>query len=138
MEVAVHIPDAIAPHLMESGGALARMALESVALEALRAGPITEVQLRDMLGLARIGETAAIALAEFLRADLLLIDERDGYGAAQRRGLSVTGTLGLLDLAAERGLIDFAHTIRSLKQTTFRRPEALLEILLEKHSGGED
>ena len=84
------------------------------------------------------GETAAIALAEFLRADLLLIDERDGYRAAQRRGLAVTGTLGLLDLAAERGLINFADTIRSLEQTTFRRPEALLEVLLKKHSGGED
>jgi VIT1/CCC1 family predicted Fe2+/Mn2+ transporter len=30
------------------------VALESVALEALRAGRITEVQLRQMLGLARI------------------------------------------------------------------------------------
>jgi VIT1/CCC1 family predicted Fe2+/Mn2+ transporter len=54
MDVTVHIPDAIAPCLIEGGGDLARVALESVALEALRAGRITEVQLRQMLGLARI------------------------------------------------------------------------------------
>lgn len=54
MDVTVHIPDAIAPHLVDGGGDLARMALESVALEALRGGRITEVQLCEMLGLARI------------------------------------------------------------------------------------
>jgi predicted nucleic acid-binding protein len=81
------------------------------------------------------GETAAIALAEFLRADLLLIDERDGYRVARRKGLSVTGTLGLLDLAAERGLVDFVQAVTKLEQTTFRRPEALLEALRKKHGG---
>jgi len=54
MDVTVHIPDAIAPHLTSGGGDLARVALESIALEALRAGRITEVELRKMLGLARI------------------------------------------------------------------------------------
>jgi hypothetical protein len=54
MEVTLHIPDAIAHHLTEGGGDLSRVALESVALEALRVGRITEVQLRKMLGLARI------------------------------------------------------------------------------------
>ena len=54
MDVTVQIPDAIVPHLIHDGGDLARTALASVALEALRAGRITEVQLRRMLGLARI------------------------------------------------------------------------------------
>ena len=54
MDVTVQIPDVIVPHLIEDGGDLARVALESVALEALRAGRITEVQLRKMLGLTRI------------------------------------------------------------------------------------
>jgi predicted nucleic acid-binding protein len=75
------------------------------------------------------------ALAESLRADLLLIDERDGFRVAKKRGLRVTGTLGLLDLAAERGLVDFAQAVRLLEGTTFRRPTALLEALLLKHQG---
>ncbi len=54
MQVNVQIPDDIGRCLIEPGGDLSRVALESVALEALRAGRITEVQLRKMLGLARI------------------------------------------------------------------------------------
>jgi predicted nucleic acid-binding protein len=59
--------------------------------------------------------------------------------AAQREGLNVTGTLGLLDLAAERGLVDSVQAIKKLERTTFHRPEALLEELLRKHTqkGGD-
>jgi predicted nucleic acid-binding protein len=79
------------------------------------------------------GETAAIALAESLHADFLLIDERAGFRVAQRRGLRATGTIGILDLAADKGLVDFADAIRRLEQTNFRRPAALLRALLAKH-----
>lgn len=79
------------------------------------------------------GEAAAISLALSIHADMLLIDERTRSRVAQTRGLRVTGTLGVLDLAAERGLIDFADAIRALELTSFRRPAALLELLLEKH-----
>jgi predicted nucleic acid-binding protein len=83
------------------------------------------------------GESAAIALAESLHADLLLIDERDGSRVAREKGLRVTGTLGLLDLAAERDLVDFAEAIRKLELTSFRRPEAVLKTLLAKHKRSE-
>jgi predicted nucleic acid-binding protein len=107
------------------------------------ATPPAWLEIHDTAGLPQVsgldeGETAAIALAEFLRADLLLIDERDGYRVARRKGLSVTGTLGVLDLAAEHGLIDFAQAITTLEQTTFRRPAALLEALLKKHRRDDD
>jgi predicted nucleic acid-binding protein len=51
------------------------------------------------------GETAAILLAESLRADLLLIDERVGREVAQARGLTVRGTLGVLVQARREGLL---------------------------------
>ena len=54
MEVTIQIPDDIASSLAEGGGDLSRRALEGFALEELRAGRITEPQLRKMLGLARI------------------------------------------------------------------------------------
>jgi predicted nucleic acid-binding protein len=80
------------------------------------------------------GEAAAIALAAAMHADLLLMDDRRGLRAAKQQGLRVTGTLGILDLAAERGLVDFANAIRKLEGTSFRRPEALLQALLNKYS----
>ncbi len=54
----------------------------------------------SVLAALDVGEQGAITLAESLRADLLLIDDRAGAEIAERRGLSVTGTLGVLDLAA--------------------------------------
>lgn len=54
MDVTVQIPDDIAAPLLENGVDLSRRALENFALEELRAGRITEVQLRMMLGLGRI------------------------------------------------------------------------------------
>ena len=42
------------------------------------------------------GEASAIALACECRADLLLIDERQGRKEAQARGLTVMGTIGVL------------------------------------------
>lgn len=79
------------------------------------------------------GEAAAIALAGSMGADLLLIDDRRGVRAAKQQGLRVTGTLGILDLAAERGLLDFRSALEKLKRTTFRRPEAVMNVLLSKH-----
>ena len=58
--------------------------------------------------------------------------------ATKQQGLRVTGTLGLLDLAGERGLVDFAQAIRLLEGTTFRRPTGLLEALQLKQKGSGD
>ena len=80
------------------------------------------------------GEAAAIALAISLDADLLLMDDRKGVVAARAKGLRVTGTLGVLDLAAQRGLVNFAQAVNRLRRTTFRIPEALLGSLLTNHA----
>lgn len=79
------------------------------------------------------GESAAIALAQSLRAQQFLIDERLGFRVAQRKGLIATGTLGVLDLAASRRLLNFEEAIRSLKQTNFRLPKAVADALITKH-----
>lgn len=80
------------------------------------------------------GETAAIALAVSLRADLLLMDDRKAVIVARGKGLRVTGTLGVLDIAAQRGLVNFAQAVNRLRRTTFRIPEALLDSLMKKHA----
>ena len=81
------------------------------------------------------GEKSAIALALSLNADLILIDERRGAVAALRKGFEVTGTLGVLDLAAERGLVDLAAALARLRNTNFRCRPALFDALLKKHKG---
>jgi predicted nucleic acid-binding protein len=72
------------------------------------------------------GERAAIALAATMHADLLLIDEAAGRAEARRRNLRVTGTLGVLRVAAELGLVDVPGLIVRIKATSFYADDALL------------
>ena len=51
------------------------------------------------------GEREAIVLAEEWEADRVLLDDSAGRQAARRRALPVTGTLGVLGQAAQRGLV---------------------------------
>jgi predicted nucleic acid-binding protein len=76
------------------------------------------------------GERAAIALAIALGASLVLMDDRAGVEEARRQGLQVTGTLGVLLLAAQRGLVDLEAAFLRLKATNFRASPALLETIL--------
>jgi predicted nucleic acid-binding protein len=79
------------------------------------------------------GERAAIALALSIHADLILIDERKGTQAAINKGFEVTGTLGILTLAARRRLVDLADCFSRLKRTNFRyRQEIMNELLGER------
>jgi len=73
-----------------------------------------------------LGERAAIALAATMHADLLLIDEAAGRAEARRRNLRVTGTLGVLRVAAELGLVDVPGLIVRIKATSFYADDALL------------
>ena len=84
----------------------------------------------DYLG---AGERDAIALAEELRADRLLIDDRDGRREAGERDLPVVGTLGVLALSADRGLLDLAEVFDRLRGTTFRASPRLLTGLLRRY-----
>lgn len=122
--VQTELSDPVAPPPVQRWIAAPPAWLEVIVTEGL--APVNDAGLHK-------GEAAAIALAASLQADLLLMDERRGVRAAERRGLRVTGTLGVLDLAAERGLLDFGQAIQLLEATTFRRPTALLEALLLKH-----
>lgn len=51
------------------------------------------------------GEREAIALALETRADLVILDDHKGRCIAREKGLSVTGTIGVLVEARERGVI---------------------------------
>jgi len=79
------------------------------------------------------GERDAIALAHELQAPLLLMDDPDGREEAARRALRTTGTLGILEQAAVRGLLDLPSVLTQLfTTTTFRAGAALIQELLAR------
>jgi predicted nucleic acid-binding protein len=78
------------------------------------------------------GEREAIALALSIHADLILIDERKGTQAAMNKGLDVTGTLGILQRAGLRGLLNLPDAFDRLKRTNFRYQQAIMDKLLDQ------
>jgi predicted nucleic acid-binding protein len=76
------------------------------------------------------GEQQAILLAQELRADLLIADDKEARQAAERRQLTVSGTLGVLKLAALRQLIDLPQAIQKLQASGFHLSDELVNKLL--------
>ena len=89
------------------------------------------------LGNLDAGEEDAIALAVELHADLLLMDDREGVSAARRKGLTVTGTLGVLGLAAQHALLNLAEAFALLKVTNFRYKQETMDALIVEALGNQ-
>jgi predicted nucleic acid-binding protein len=81
----------------------------------------------DPIPLLHSGELAAINLARELKADLLLIDEQQGRLAAAALGIRLTGTIGVLELAASAKLLDLQDAFERVKQTDFWISHTLLD-----------
>ena len=78
------------------------------------------------------GEQAAILLAECMKADVILLDEKAARRVAAGRGLRVTVILGVLGEAATLGLVELAPAIDRLRTTSFRASPALLKATLDR------
>lgn len=81
-----------------------------------------------------VGEREALALARTLDANVVLMDDRAGIAVARQLGLAATGTLGVLDLGARRGMIDLANAFALLKATSFRYRPEIMDALLAQHA----
>ena len=128
----VVVPAGVARELMARGSPSIVQTWASAAPDWIEVRRV-DVPAEAGLGAVDEGEAEAIVLAEGLRPDvLLIIDDRDGRREATRRGIATTGTLGVLNDAAERGLIDLAAALDRLDRTTFRVSPALLRDLLER------
>jgi len=99
----------------------------SSAPQWLRVMPVSVEEIASVTDSLDLGERAAIALAQTVRADLLLIDEAAGRREANRRHIRVTGTLGVLRTAAEKGFVDVKDVLRRLQATNFYVDETLIE-----------
>ncbi len=61
------------------------------------------------------------------------MDDRKGVRFARKQGFAVTGTLGLLELAANRGLLDLAAALSQLTGTSFYCPQKIMDALLARY-----
>jgi predicted nucleic acid-binding protein len=88
----------------------------------------------DLLAIDEIdeGERAAISLAVELRADLLLIDDLDGRRAALQHGLKITGIVGILMDASERGFIELKPLVSKLVDAGLYISKELIDRLLSE------
>lgn len=99
------IPPAVQAELSTPPGGL--VTVEVSQWDFIRVeSPTDQEQVDDFAARLDPGESEALALALERRADAVLIDERIGRAEAQRVGLAVIGTLGILVRAKERDLVD--------------------------------
>lgn len=131
----VVLPDAVAAELRDpdAPAAVAAWAADLPPWIDLRPTPVS----REVLPQLDEGERAAIllALAEALKAPvLLLIDDADGRAEAERRGIPVTGTLGVLRAAAMRNLTDLRSSLHNLAGTSFRCSSRIIGIEVRSDS----
>jgi len=77
------------------------------------------------------GEREAIALAIELKADFLLADDKAARSHARQLGVPVTGTIGVLRLAASRNLMDLRPVLARLAETGFFIDPAVVRAVIE-------
>lgn len=78
------------------------------------------------------GEATAISLAMDFENSLLIIDEQKGRKIAYELGLEVTGSLGILLLAKQKGIIpNVKSLINKIQSTNFRISDSLINRTLK-------
>lgn len=126
----VWIPPAVHGEFLAADFALRQADLEKAPW--LRVMPLAEPRRAlSYVGLDR-GEAEVLALAEEHDARLVVIDERRARQLARRMGFDLTGTLGLLLLAKEEGLLtSVAESIAALEVAGLHLSRSLVERTLQ-------
>ena len=92
----------------------------------------THLTANPLLDILDKGEREAILLAQELSADLVLLDDKQARIIALELGITITGTVGILDKAARLGLINLETVFQELQRTNFYIAKDLIEKLTDK------
>jgi len=76
------------------------------------------------------GEFDAILLAQELGASELILDDMDGRKEADRRHIHFVGTIGVLQAAAKRRLLNLKDSLMRLRATNFYIAQELIDRLV--------
>lgn len=88
---------------------------------------------KDPLNILDPGEASVIALAAELKDPLIIIDEYKGRKIARKMGLPVTGSLGVLIVAKNKGYISSVKVIiEKIELTNFRVSPGIIQSVLKK------
>ncbi len=120
------IPPAVQAEVHAGGSSgIGRAHLQQASWIQMRS--LQDPRRADLLSDLDRGEAEVIALAQEINADLVIIDERLGRRHAERLGLTLTGTLGVLLRAKEQKFVSaIGPLIERLRQGGIRLSEAIV------------
>lgn len=128
----LQIPQAVADELADEGAAQSVRDWIAKPPLWLQITQVSYARIERVSARLDWGERAAIALAQQLGADLLLIDERMGRQVAAEENVPVAGLLAVLAEAVHLEWVAPAEVIAALRQTTFRASPQLYKWLLNQ------
>ncbi len=129
----VLVPGAVYTEIVVAGagriGAMEIQAAPWLRMEAVA----DRIRVDYLLTQLDIGEAEAIVLAQEKQADWLLVDENKARSIAQRLGLHLIGTIGLLLLAKQQGKIpEIRSELDALRRHQFRLSQKVYDLVLKQ------
>jgi len=89
-------------------------------------------KIQELEAILDKGEASAIALALEIEQNILIIDEKKGRKVAQSMKIQIIGTLKIIQMAKQKGIIQSARPlIEDLQKAGFRFSQKIVKILLD-------
>ena len=130
----VYVPEAVVAELQEGQRRNVLLpALEDLSWLIVR--PVRDRTLLPLVTHLGDGEKEVLALGLETQDPLLLLDDRDARRYAQTLGLEISGTLGLLLRAKERGILDAIRPVLDRLQALRFRLNAKTRQMVLKRAG---
>ncbi len=114
----VFVPQSVLEELTinEKYSVEAEMIFKSEFIETKSVFDATAVNVLMKVNMLDRGESEAIVLFCELNAEILLMDERRGREIAQKLGINLSGTLGILMKAFDKGLLNKSEILNCLNE----------------------